>query len=62
MSARPHSQVMPSRTLFPGAAAATTAVPAAGLSLGAPPAHAADSAYVMGSRISFAVHRTSVRW
>ncbi|GAA4943265.1 hypothetical protein GCM10023238_06450 [Streptomyces heliomycini] len=48
MSARPRSQAMPSRRLFLGAAAATTAALAADLSLGAPPARAADSAYVMG--------------
>ncbi|MFF5437953.1 glycoside hydrolase family 43 protein [Streptomyces achromogenes] len=39
---------MPSRRLFLGAAAAGSLALAAGLSLGARPAHAADSAYVMG--------------
>ncbi|BFO16135.1 hypothetical protein SHKM778_25230 [Streptomyces sp. KM77-8] len=48
MSARPHSQALPSRRLFLGAAAATTAALAADLSLGARSAQAADSAYVMG--------------
>ncbi|MEU1040703.1 glycoside hydrolase family 43 protein [Streptomyces sp. NPDC005907] len=48
MSAHPHTQVMPSRRLFLGAAAATSLALAADLSLGARPAHAADSAYVMG--------------
>ncbi|MFC8368122.1 glycoside hydrolase family 43 protein [Streptomyces sp. NPDC057239] len=48
MSARPHSQAMPSRRLFLGAAAATTAALATDLSLGTRSAHAADSAYVMG--------------
>lgn len=48
MSARPRSQALPSRRTFLGAAAATSAALAADLSLGAPPARAADSAYVMG--------------
>ncbi|GAA5705382.1 alpha-L-arabinofuranosidase [Streptomyces avermitilis] len=48
MSARPRTQAMPSRRLFLGATAATSLALAADLSLGARPAHAADSAYVMG--------------
>lgn len=48
MSAHPRSQAMPSRRLFLGTAAAGSMALAADLTLGARPARAADSAYVMG--------------
>ncbi|MFF9022167.1 glycoside hydrolase family 43 protein [Streptomyces eurythermus] len=48
MQPTPPARPMPSRRLLLGAAAATSLALAADLSLGARPAHAADSAYVMG--------------
>ncbi|MFJ5973240.1 glycoside hydrolase family 43 protein [Streptomyces sp. NPDC093060] len=48
MRATPHRPGLPSRRLFLGMAAAVPLAAATDLALGARPAHAADSAYVMG--------------